>query len=96
MFVAVMVSSASAYWQCFDGLDVAGWDKYHVKPLEQRSGPDVSLEDCQASCSGRPYDCTFVVWNRENGLCWQKYSWANGPDGSNGRNPSYITCRWIP
>lgn len=50
------------------------WDRFHTRPLPKRFKVVETLEDCKYTCSG-PSECTFVVFNRATGQCWEKYSW---------------------
>jgi hypothetical protein len=49
------------------------WDKYHTRPLTKRFGKAETLADCRGQCNGN--ECTFIVWERSTGRCWEKYSW---------------------
>lgn len=49
------------------------WDKYHRKPVDQRFKVAETLADCKGTCTGD--QCTFIVFERTSGHCWEKYSW---------------------
>lgn len=51
------------------------WDKYHQLPINRRMLKTLTLDECQKTCSGNDFDCTFVVFQRTTGNCWPKYSW---------------------
>jgi hypothetical protein len=54
---------------------ITRWDKFHQYPNDKRTVKTDTLEGCKNLCTGQDFNCTFIVWDRTNGDCYQKYSW---------------------
>lgn len=81
---------AETTWGCYDNQNVAGWDVFPTR--KPRYTIESTLADCKWMCS-TTVDCTFIVWNKTNGMCFLKYSWKSGGDGRTEYDPYVIACQ---